>query len=118
MIPVRKRNTCIVCGGRRLAQYLDLGTSALANAFLKKADLRKPEARFPLRVSYCRDCHLAQLTDIVDRKALFENYTYFSSTSPQLHEYFRRYAENVMRRFPKQVKGFILEIASNDGILL
>src|SRR5258706_4656360 len=115
---ITKKNTCLVCGSRRLIRYLDLGESPLANSYVKKMDLKKPEPVFPLQVYYCTDCHLAQLTDIISRKLLFENYAYFSSASPQLHEHFLAYATEVFNAFPLQAQRLTVEIASNDGILL
>jgi len=113
-----KKKQCLICNDSSLIKYLDLGETSLANSYLKKSELKKPEIIFPLKVYYCQNCHLAQLTDLVDRKILFENYAYFSSTSPQLHMHFKKYAAEVFSRFPRQAKRFTLEIASNDGILL
>ncbi len=112
------KHSCLICGNARLIKYLDLGKSALANSYLKKRDLKTSELKVPLRVFYCPQCHLAQLVDRVDRKMLFEEYAYFSSTSPQLHAHFKQYAHEVYTNFPKQAKKLTVEIASNDGILL
>jgi len=60
---------------------------------------------------------LAQLADVVDKDELFRNYIYFSSGMPKLSDHFRLYAEEVMSRFLKP-GDFVVEIASNDGILL
>lgn len=115
---IKTTKKCIICGNTKLFLYLDLGKSPLANSYVKKSDLQKREVAFPLRVFYCNHCHLAQLTDVVDRKLLFDDYAYFSSTSPQLHQHFKDYANEVFSAFPVQAKQFTLEIASNDGILL
>lgn len=110
--------SCLICKGYNLTPYLDLGKTALANSFLEKSDLNKKESKFPLEVYYCKDCYLAQLGNIVDRKLLFQNYAWFSSASPQLENYFENYVNDVYERFPNQTKKYVLEIASNDGILL
>ncbi len=116
--PLRHSAACLICGGTKLTPYLDLGRTALANSYLTPRDLGKPEFTAPLVVHWCHTCHLAQLLDIVDRELLFRDYAYFSSTSPQLFQHFGEYAEDVMRRYPNQAKRLVLEIASNDGILL
>jgi SAM-dependent methyltransferase len=118
MSTVKKSDRCIICRGKKLIKYLSLGKSALANSYLTKEKLNKPELKVPLEVYYCENCHLAQLLDIVDRKLLFSEYAYFSSTSPQLLQHFDQYAQAVSERFPAQTKKLVLEIASNDGILL
>lgn len=109
---------CLICGGDKLVKYLDLGKSALANSFLKKSELQKKERLFPLQVFYCKDCHLAQLTELVDRKILFANYNFFSSASSPLEDYFKQYVIDLKKNFPVQSNDFVVEIGSNDGILL
>lgn len=113
-----RNKTCLVCKSEKLIKFISLGKTALANSYLTKKQLNAPEKKVPLEVYYCNKCHLVQLLDIVDRKVLFEKYAYYSSTSPQLVEHFRGYAETIVKRFPKQSKKLTLEIASNDGILL
>lgn len=115
---LKNNKKCIICKNPHLIKYLDLGKIALANSCLNKADLKRPELKFPLRVYYCTACHLAQLKDWVDRKMLFEDYAYFTGASQPLHEHFRKYAEQVYKKFPTQTKQFVLDIGSNDGILL
>ncbi|MBX4197978.1 class I SAM-dependent methyltransferase [Candidatus Parcubacteria bacterium] len=101
-----------------MKKYLDLGKSALANSYLIRLDSKKPEPRYPLRVFCCSNCHLAQLIDIVDRKQLFDEYAYFSSTSPELDLHFKDFARHISQRFPDQTKRMVLDIGSNDGVLL
>lgn len=115
---IQKNNRCLICKSSKLIKYLDLGATALANSYLTKSELKKPEFKAPLEVYYCQNCHLCQLLHIVDRGILFKKYAYFSSTSPQLLEHFEQYAQEVVDRFPIQAKKMVLEIASNDGILL
>lgn len=112
------KNGCLICGHMNLVNYLDLGHIALANSYLNISDLGLPEQKFPLRVVYCPNCHLAQLEDIVDRKLVFNDYAYLSSSSPPLVEYFKTYAEDVYSRFPDQANKLVVDIGSNDGTLL
>ena len=118
---VIKNTSCMICGSKTLTKYLDLGESALANSYLNPVDVKKSnftEFKAPLEVYFCNYCHLAQLLHIVDRKLLFSEYAYFSSTSPQLLTHFDNYAEEVFSNFPDQARKLTFEIASNDGILL
>jgi SAM-dependent methyltransferase len=98
--------------------FLDLGTQSLANAYLKKNQLGATEPAYPLRLCFCRDCHTVQLMNWVDRALLFEQYAYISSASPQLILHFAAFADEMWRRFPKQSGQRVVEIGSNDGILL
>ncbi len=117
-LKVKKIKKCLICGSPKISLYLSLGVSALANSFLLRSKLRALEVKVPLDLYYCKNCYLVQLGHLVDRKMIFQDYAYFSSTSPQLLKHFQDYADEVYKRFPAQAKRFTLEIASNDGILL
>ncbi len=117
-VKIRKNESCIACGGKGLIKYLDLGKSAPANSYLDESSLSKPEMKFPLRVYYCPNCHLAQLTDWIDRKTLFEYYAYLTSASKPLHQHFKNYASDIYKKFPSQARRLALDIGSNDGFLL
>ena len=116
---VSTRTECRICGSRDLFQFLDLGETPLADAFVEIENLNQPEAKFPLRVAVCETCSLVGLRDIVSSDLLFgDNYAFYSSGSPQGVIHFRNYAQEMMRRFPKEAKQLTVEIASNDGVLL
>lgn len=113
------RNTgCRMCKSKRLTKILKFGPQPPANAFLKKSDLNKKEAYYPLDVYFCRDCHLVQLCDIVSPEILFKDYLYVSSTSPVFIKHFEDFAKNIKRRFHLNRNSLIIDIGSNDGILL
>ncbi|MBP7006513.1 MAG: class I SAM-dependent methyltransferase [Candidatus Pacebacteria bacterium] len=114
---VKKNKKCLICGNS-IIKYLDLGNQAFANSYIKKSDLKKKELKAPLQVLFCKKCKLAQLGNIVSRKHIFRDYAYLSSTSPQLESYFKEYTTHVVSMFPKQSRGLVVEVGSNDGILL
>lgn len=116
--PFYKSKKCLICGSFKLTKYLSLGKAAPANSYLTKAQLRKDEFKAPLEVYFCHNCNLAQLLHIVDRRLLYNRYDYFSSTSPMLVKHFEEYANEIFRRFPKQSKQLVIDIGSNDGVLL
>lgn len=107
-----------MCKSERLSQFFDLGEIALANSFLSKEMLNKPEPKYPLRVFFCEDCGLSQLIHVVEPEILFRDYVYFSSGMPKLSDHFRNYAEEVMNNFITSKNDLVIEIGSNDGILL
>lgn len=112
------KNRCIICSNTGLIQYMDLGKTALANSYLQDVSSFKNEHRFPLKVYYCPDCHLAQLGHIVDRNIIFKNYAYLSSSSSPLKKYFKKYFKDIKGRFPSQTKKLVVDIGSNDGLFL
>lgn len=107
-----------MCRSKKLVQFLDLGKQPLANSFLRKSDLSRPEPKYPLRVLFCKECGLSQLGEVVDPGILFRKYIYFSSGMPKLSDHFRQYAEEVVEKFAPRKKDLVVEIGSNDGILL
>ena len=113
-----KSNHCLICKSKRLTSYLSLGVAAPANSYLTKAQLKQNEFKAPLEVYFCHNCYLAQLLHIVNRSYIYRQYDYFSSTSPMLVKHFEEYANEVFKRYPKQVKQLVVDIGSNDGVLL
>lgn len=98
---------------------MSLGETPLADAFVEREDLGKPEAKYPLDVAVCENCGLVILMDTVPAELLFgDNYAFYTSGSPQAVLHFRRYAHEVMERFPELAKKLTIDIASNDGVLL
>lgn len=114
----RKTNRCLICQSKHLTCYLSLGKAAPANSFLTKLALKQKEFKAPLKVYFCHNCNLAQLLHIVDRAYIYSDYAYFSSTSPMLVKHFEEYAQEVFQRFPNLAKQLVVDIGSNDGVLL
>lgn len=107
-----------MCKSKCLSQFFDLGEMALANSFLKKEELNKPEPKYPLKVFFCEDCGLSQLVNVVEPEVLFCDYVYFSSGMPALPEHFRKYAEEAVNNFVSSKDDLVVEIGSNDGLFL
>jgi SAM-dependent methyltransferase len=115
----RTETTCRSCGGPRLATFLDLGDTPLADRLVEPARAGEPEPRFPLRVAFCHDCAMVQVTETVAPEVLFaDHYPYYSSFSPALLAHSRA---NVLARRAERPLGpdsLVVELASNDGYLL
>jgi len=112
------KNTCRICGGKKFKEILNLDKSPLANAFLKKEELTKPEPRFPLAVYFCANCAYVGLRHVVEPNLLFKNYHYLTSASFPLSTHFKELAEEVAKRYINSKKNLVVEIGSNDGTLL
>lgn len=87
----------------------------LANALTP--EINPDEPRFPLALCSCPNCGLIQLTRVVSPEIMFTNYFYFSSVSARMEEHFAAYADDIAKRFVPE-DGLVVEIGSNDGILL
>ncbi len=113
-----KKNFCRACLGKQLVKVFSFGPTPLANAFVTAAKLNEPELFFPLDVYVCSECHFVQLGHVVSPEVLFKNYVYVSSTSSTFVDHFRDYAVTVVRRFKIRKDSLVVDIGSNDGILL
>lgn len=115
----RTETCCRSCGSARLHPVLDLGTTPLADRLIPQARLGAQELRFPLKVVFCEDCALVQITETVAPEILFADaYPYYSSFSPALLAHSRA---NVLARLEERqldAGSLVIELASNDGYLL
>jgi hypothetical protein len=114
----KTNTTCRVCGGTSLEKVISLGNQPAANAFLRKENLAEPEPVFPLEAYFCKSCGFVQLLDIVSPELLFREYVYVSSTSPSFVAHFEKLADEVNARLNLPGNALIVDIGSNDGILL
>lgn len=112
-------SNCRMCNGKNVELFLDLGRHTLMNSLIRKEDLSKQEEEYPLEVGFCRDCHLVQLMYIVDAGKIYRDvdYLFYSSDMPTLKEYFQEYANELQDNY-LQADDLVVEIGSNDGILL
>lgn len=98
---------------------MTFGKMPIANGFLPREEVAK-EYFFELAVGVCSECWMFQSIDQPDPKMMFhENYAFFSGTSVKMGEHFARFADSVIRDYlPEPSKSFVVELGSNDGILL
>lgn len=107
---------CRVCGSEHLTQYLDLGLMPLSNNLCSKPD-EVPE-RFPLKVLFCENCGLSQLSIVIDPETLFGHYVYRSSISQGYRDHCRLMAKDLQEKYNLTADSFHIDIAGNDGALL
>lgn len=115
---VIKRNSCRACKQKKMLLVFSLGMTPLANSFLRADELNNPENFFPLDIYVCDNCGLVQLGHVVSPGVLFGGYIYVSSTSPVFRQHFTSYAQEAYRMFGLNTSSLIVDIGSNDGILL
>jgi methylation protein EvaC len=110
--------SCLICESR-IVPFISFGNMPLANGFLMPEDFSS-EAFSPLEVGFCRRCLMVQLTQLVDRDKMFHaDYPFFSSTSRGMVHHFQQFADEVMMdRIVGARDPFVVEIGSNDGIML
>lgn len=112
-----RRDNCRFCKGKNLVKFLDLGAQPLSGGFLTKEQLAS-EKFYPLELHICKDCLLVQVLDVIDKETLFKEYFYLSSVTKTLSQHFIEYAKILFDKFLKNPNSFLVEIGSNDGVLL
>jgi hypothetical protein len=117
--PAMDISNCRGCRAGELQTVLDLGNMPLANGYLGGTGEISGERKFPLELSLCRRCFLAQVPHTVPRDVLFRGRTaYYSSYSASLLANCRRLAAGLIDELGLGAGDLVVEIASNDGYLL
>jgi methylation protein EvaC len=112
----KKSKLCKICQTPTL-EIIDFGEMPIANGFVSK--ITQDKFRFTLSVAFCPKCYMVQLTDAVPPQKMFnENYHFLSSTSKTMEIHFREVADEILKLISKKKDPFVVEIGSNDGIML
>ncbi len=109
---------CRSCASTDLEVVLSLGRTPLANSLLTEAQLKEPEATYPLDLAFCRGCALLQITETVPPETLFREYLYFSSFSDTMLQHAETMAGELIASRRLNGHSLVVEVASNDGYLL
>lgn len=118
MIADRQNPTCRSCRAALTRTLVDLGTTPLANSYVKVRDAACDEAKYPLHARVCDVCYLVQVDDVVPPEAIFRDYAYFSSFSESWVAHAAAYAAAATARLSLDSSSLVAEVASNDGYLL
>ena len=112
----RTLNNCRLCSGEFFQKTLKLKSTPPANELYSTKEGAKAAEKFPLEVVMCQECRHVQLKHIVNPKRLFDDYIYKSGTSRFFNDHFDNLASVLVSEF--KVDNYVLEVGSNDGILL
>jgi methylation protein EvaC len=97
---------------------MSFGRMPIANGFLSPAQF-EDEYFYELQVAFCEGCGMVQLADPVDPEKMFhDNYAFFSSTSAGMAIHFKQLADHLLQDYLQTPDPFVVEIGSNDGIML
>lgn len=113
-----RRQTCRGCGGTSFELVMPMAATPPADAYISVERLDETQQVYPLDLFFCNDCGLVQLLDVVAPDILYGNFIYVTSGSLGLVEHYHRYAGEVLDRFNIPKDSLIIEIGSNDGVLL
>jgi 2-polyprenyl-3-methyl-5-hydroxy-6-metoxy-1,4-benzoquinol methylase len=109
-------SNCRLCSGDFYNKTLRLKDTPPANELYPTRKEAREAQKFPLELVMCSKCKHVQLKHIVNPKRLFDDYVYKSGTSNFFINHFDKLAELISSKYP--VNSYVLEVGSNDGILL
>jgi len=114
-----EKKICRMCKSKNLKKFLDLGSTAMADNFLTKQQLKKHEKFFPLAVNFCKNCGLCQLSYVVPPKLMFnDSYIYDSSTTKTGRKHFISMGIELSNQFKIPPGSLAIDVGSNAGVLL
>ncbi len=121
----KEKKRCKVCRANALIEFISFGQMPVTGAYLKKEDLDKPEYTYNMTVGFCENCKMVQLIEVVPYEKYIisdgkgkTNYAFYSSTSEFMQQHFAELAKEVEERFLDSINPRVVEIGSNDGIML
>jgi SAM-dependent methyltransferase len=112
------RKTCRLCDSTEVSLAFKMPAMPPVDNYRLPGDAEIVLPAFPMDLYMCRSCGHAQLLDVVEPDILFGNYIYTSSSSPDLNAHFENYVTEVLCFLNKPVSLKILDVGSNDGLLL
>ncbi|MFT5058362.1 MAG: 2-polyprenyl-3-methyl-5-hydroxy-6-metoxy-1,4-benzoquinol methylase [Planctomycetota bacterium] len=119
MPKTHKTERCRASGSTQLETILDFGEVPLADVLLSSNETDTQDALFPLKLVFCAESALVQITGDVPPEILWGgDYPYYTSVNPTLVKHFTDAAHAIMRRQPLDENSLVLEAASNDGYQL
>lgn len=108
---------CRICNNP-IEPFMTFGKMPIANGFLNSDDFGS-EYFFELKPTFCKYCYSFQIEDQPDPELMFhDHYAFFSRTSVFMQHHFKAYADWVYDNHLKGNDLFVVEIGSNDGIML
>lgn len=97
---------------------MTFGKMPIANGFLSSPQ-PTDEYFFELAPAFCPACKTFQLSEQPDPEKMFhDHYAFFSRTSKRMMVHFQDYAKWVTQTYLTDADPFVVELGSNDGILL
>lgn len=96
---------------------LDLGEQPWGNNFLTKEQVGT-EPIYPLKLVYCNQSELLQLSYFVPKEVMFYDHTYLSGMTKSLQKHFYDVAEENFKDLNLSLDDCILDIGGNDGTQL
>ncbi len=106
---------CRICQSKKLEKIFSLGNQPIANNLLDKPGKIRI---YPLELLQCEHCTLIQLSYVVPKEKLYDNYLYIPSVSKTHLQHFDILATNLIEGLKLRKNSLVVDIGSSDGSLL
>lgn len=113
-----KSKYCRLCLSNNIKNGFKLAKIPLGEQYFKTKSKASKSFKYPVTISWCKDCKNVQLKEIIHSKDLWKNYTYISGQTKEIDDHFKTFANDTLKKISLTKKELILDIGSNDGSLL
>ena len=113
----KKIHNCLLCENKKLKKIFSLGNLYVSN-FVEKSKIKKG-IRAPLKLLYCSNCELIQLSHIAPQEIMYKRfYWYRSGVTKTMREGLKDIFNDSLKFVKITKKDLVLDIGANDGTLL
>ena len=113
----KKVKQCLLCKNKKLRQIFSLGNLFVSN-FVNKKDINNG-IRAPLKLLYCKNCELIQLSHIAPQQVIYKRfYWYRSGITKTMNLALQNIFKESLKYVKLNVNDVVLDIGANDGTLL
>jgi len=113
----KKIKYCLLCKNKRIKPVFSLGNLFVSN-FVKRKDIKRG-VKAPLKLLYCKNCTLVQLSHIAPQELMYKKfYWYRSGVTKTMALGLRNIFSESLKNVKLEKDDVILDIGANDGTLL
>lgn len=106
---------CRICKSKDLKKIFSLGKQPVANNLLEEPGNPKT---YPLELLQCSHCSLIQLSYVVDKHELYDEYLYIPSVSKTHLKHFIDLSSSLIKDLNLKKNSLVADVGSSDGSLL
>ena len=116
-LKTKKVKHCLLCKNKKIKEIFSLGNLFVSN-FVKKKDIKKG-IKAPLKLFYCNNCSLIQLSHIAPQEIMYKRfYWYRSGVTKTMKKGLQNIFSESLRYVELKNNDVVLDIGANDGTLL
>ena len=116
-LKTKKIKHCLLCKNKKIKKIFSLGNLFVSN-FVKKKDIKKG-IKAPLKLLYCNNCSLIQLSHIAPQEIMYKRfYWYRSGVTKTMKLGLQNIFIESLRHVKLKNNDVVLDIGANDGTLL